>query len=105
MYEGLCQCGSHWPWSHSVPARLARDGTLLTACTGSRLPLAARFERIGVMKDQRRKRVGTKLVTPAVLLARARKLDYMSTVFASRTLRPRSSFTNAAFALVGSQGL
>src|SRR4030095_14472917 len=37
-------------------------------------------ERIGVMPDQRRRRVGTKLVTHAMLMARCRKLEFMATV-------------------------
>src|SRR5262245_27038050 len=37
-------------------------------------------ERIGVFPNHRRKRIGTKLIAHAMLLARVRKLDYISTV-------------------------
>lgn len=60
------------------------------------------FERIGVMPDQRRRRVGTKLVAHAMLLARARKLDFMSTVLRESNLPAQNSSSSAASAPAGS---
>jgi ribosomal protein S18 acetylase RimI-like enzyme len=54
-------------------------------------------ERIGVMPDQRRTRVGTKLVAHAMLLARARKLDFMSTVLRESNVPAQNFFYECGF--------
>ena len=54
-------------------------------------------ERIGVMPDQRRRRVGTKLVAHAMLLARARKLDFMSTVLRESNVAAQRFFHECGF--------
>jgi ribosomal protein S18 acetylase RimI-like enzyme len=46
-------------------------------------------ERIGVFSDYRRKRVGTKLIAHAMLLARVRRLEFMSTVLRESNVEAR----------------
>jgi len=55
------------------------------------------FERIGVMPDQRRRRVGTKLVAHAILLARVRMLDFMSTVLRESNVAAQQFFHDCGF--------
>jgi ribosomal protein S18 acetylase RimI-like enzyme len=55
------------------------------------------IERIGVMPNQRRRRVGTKLVAHAMLLARVRKLDLMSTVLRESNVAAQKFFYECGF--------
>lgn len=61
-------------------------------------------ERIGVIPEYRRKRVGTKLTAHAMLTARACILDFMSTVLRESNVAAQSSSSSAAFAPGGSRG-
>jgi ribosomal protein S18 acetylase RimI-like enzyme len=54
-------------------------------------------ERIGVMPDQRRRRVGTKLVAHAMLLARVRRLEFMSTVLRESNVAAQRFFFECGF--------
>ena len=55
------------------------------------------FERIGVMSDQRRRRMGATLVAHALLMARARKLKFMSTVIRESNSDAQNFFYECGF--------
>ena len=55
------------------------------------------IERIGVFPDYRRRRVGTKLIAHAMLLARARRLEFMSTVLRESNVAAQKFFYECGF--------
>jgi ribosomal protein S18 acetylase RimI-like enzyme len=55
------------------------------------------IERIGVFPDFRRRRVGTKLIAQALLEARIRKCEFMSTVLRESNVAAQRFFYECAF--------